>query len=44
MEGGESDMRLLYCAAYVCPILGDWEDMDKELAFNYILSIFSYDL
>ena len=46
MEGGEHDMRFVFCAAAVCRMLGD-EDctvgMDVDAACQYILSSISYD-
>ena len=46
MEGGEHDMRFVFCAAAVCRMLGD-EDcsvgMDVDTACHYILSSISYD-
>merc|ERR1719150_1253109 len=32
LEGGENDMRFLYCAACICTILDDWSGMDTERA------------
>lgn len=46
LEGGEHDMRFVFCAAAVCRMLGD-EDcsvgMDVDAACDYILSSISYD-
>jgi len=46
LEGGEHDMRFVFCAAAVCRMLGD-EDcsigMDVDAACDYVLSSISYD-
>jgi len=43
LEGGENDMRFLYCAAAICSILGDWDGMNVEAALSYVLSSISYE-
>jgi len=43
LEGGENDMRFLYCAACICSILGDWDGMNVEAALSYVLSSISYE-
>lgn len=43
LDGGENDMRFLYCAACVCTILNDWTGMDQDAAVNYVLASFSYE-
>lgn len=43
LQGGENDMRFLYCAAAVCSMLNDWSGMDQELAINYVVSSIGYD-
>jgi len=43
LEGGENDMRFLYCAAAICSMLGDWGGMDTEAAVSYVLSSISYE-
>jgi len=43
LEGGENDMRFLYCAAAICNMLGDWDGMDTEAALGYVESSISYD-
>jgi geranylgeranyl transferase type-1 subunit beta len=43
LEGGENDMRFLYCAAAICSMLGDWEGMDQEAATHYVLESISYE-
>jgi len=43
LEGGENDMRFLYCAACICTFLGDWSGMDKERAFGYVIRSISYE-
>ncbi|GAB1599929.1 geranylgeranyl transferase type-1 subunit beta-like [Argonauta hians] len=42
-EGGENDMRFIYCAACICHILDDWTGMNRDLAISYIKSSLSYD-
>ncbi|XP_014771199.1 geranylgeranyl transferase type-1 subunit beta [Octopus bimaculoides] len=42
-EGGENDMRFIYCAACICHILDDWSGMDRDLAISYIKTSLSYD-
>lgn len=41
--GGESDMRLVYCAASVCQLLDDWSGMDKESCARFIKNSLSYE-
>lgn len=43
LEGGENDMRFLYCAAAICHILGDWSGMDRDAALHYVLASISYE-
>jgi len=43
LEGGENDMRFLYCAAAVCRMLDDWSGVDVEAAVSYVLASISYD-
>jgi len=43
LEGGESDMRFLYCAACISHILNDWSGMDRDRAFSYIMDSFTYE-
>lgn len=43
LQGGENDMRFLYCAAAVCSMLNDWSGMDQELAMNYVVTSIGYD-
>jgi len=43
LEGGENDMRFLYCAAAVCRMLDDWSGVDVEAAVSYVLASVSYD-
>lgn len=44
-EGGEADMRFVYCAAVVCVLLRDhdWVGMDVQAATEYILASQAYD-
>lgn len=37
-EGGENDMRFVFCAASVCYILNDWSAMDVDRAVQFIKS------
>ena len=37
-EGGENDMRFVYCAACVCCILNDWSPMNVDKAAEFIKS------
>jgi len=43
LEGGENDMRFLYCAACICHILDDWSGMDRDLAVQYVIRSISYE-
>ena len=43
LEGGENDMRFLYCAAAICSMLGDWGGMDTEAAVSYVVSSIGYE-
>jgi len=43
LEGGENDMRFLYCASAICSILDDWSGIDTDAAVNYIKSSISYE-
>lgn len=42
-EGGESDMRFLYCACCISYILDDWSSVNKELSISYIKKSFGFD-
>lgn len=41
--GGESDMRLVYCAAAVSKLLDDWSGMDKDKCASFIKNSLSYE-
>jgi len=41
--GGESDMRLVYCAVAVSRILNDWSGIDKENCAKFIKESLSYE-
>lgn len=41
--GGETDMRLVYCAVAVSEILDDWSGIDKDRCASYIKSSLSYE-
>ena len=43
LEGGENDMRFLYCAACICSMLGNWDGMNTETAVHYVMESISYD-
>jgi len=43
LQGGENDMRFLYCAAAICHMLGDWTGMDKSAALDYVVASISYE-
>lgn len=41
--GGESDMRLVYCAVAVSKLLNDWSGIDRDSCAKYIKSSLSYE-
>lgn len=41
--GGESDMRLVYCAVAVSQLLNDWSGIDKEKCAKFIKESLSYE-
>ena len=43
LQGGENDMRFLYCAACICFMLNDWSGMNLESAVEYVISSISYE-
>jgi len=43
LEGGENDMRFLYCAASICYMLDDWSGMDVDRAVEYVVRSISYE-
>nr|CAH7742850.1 unnamed protein product [Callosobruchus chinensis] len=43
VDGVESDMRFVFCAASICYILNDWSGIDVELMVDFILNSISYD-
>ncbi|XP_060527273.1 geranylgeranyl transferase type-1 subunit beta [Cylas formicarius] len=43
IEGAESDMRFVYCAACISYILNDWRGIDIEKMMQFILNSISYD-
>ena len=43
LEGGENDMRFLYCAAAISRIVDDWSGVRKEAALQYVLASVSYE-
>eukprot|EP00058_Branchiostoma_floridae_P024457 XP_002609947.1 hypothetical protein BRAFLDRAFT_124378 [Branchiostoma floridae] len=42
-EGGENDMRFVYCASCVSYILDDWSGMDVDKVVSYIKNSMGYD-
>ena len=43
LEGGENDMRFLYCAAAISRIINDWSGVRKDVALQYVLASVSYE-
>nr|CAI5848524.1 unnamed protein product [Callosobruchus analis] len=43
VDGVESDMRFVFCAASISYILNDWSGIDVELMVDFILNSISYD-
>jgi len=43
LQGGENDMRFLYCASALCSMLDDWSGMDRDSAVNYVVKSVGYD-
>ena len=41
VEGGESDMRFMYCACTIAYLLNDWSGIDIEKAVSHIKSSFA---
>lgn len=41
--GGESDMRLVYCAVAVCKFLDDWSGLDKDKCAVFIKNSLSFE-
>lgn len=41
--GGESDMRLVYCAVAVSQLLNDWSGIDKDKCAKFIKDSLSYE-
>lgn len=42
-EGGECDMRFLFCACAISFMLGDWSAVDKDKAVAFILNSLTYE-
>ncbi len=38
LQGSESDVRFVYCAASICHLLNDWSGADRQAATNYIVN------
>jgi len=43
LQGSESDVRFVYCAASICHLLNDWSGADRQAATNYIVNCINYD-
>lgn len=41
VEGGEKDMRFMYCACSIAYMLNDWRGIDVPLAISHIRSAFA---
>ena len=42
-QGGEQDVRFVYCACAVAAMLGDFSGIDQPAAARFIRSCLSYD-
>ncbi|KAJ7149043.1 terpenoid cyclases/protein prenyltransferase alpha-alpha toroid [Mycena crocata] len=42
-NGGDSDLRNLYCAFCICSLLGDWSCIDVERAIAFVTSCRTYE-
>eukprot|EP00730_Choanoeca_flexa_P002544 TRINITY_DN11086_c0_g2_i4.p2 TRINITY_DN11086_c0_g2~~TRINITY_DN11086_c0_g2_i4.p2 ORF type:complete len:345 (+),score=58.81 TRINITY_DN11086_c0_g2_i4:1867-2901(+) len=42
-QGGEEDMRFLYCACCICHMLNDWSPVDKPKAAAFVKQSIGYD-
>ncbi|KAJ7652606.1 terpenoid cyclases/protein prenyltransferase alpha-alpha toroid [Mycena rosella] len=42
-NGGDSDLRNLYCAFCICSLLGDWSCIDVERAIAFVASCRTYE-
>ncbi|KAI0655560.1 terpenoid cyclases/Protein prenyltransferase [Cubamyces menziesii] len=42
-NGGESDLRMLYCAFVISSMLNDWTGIDVDRAIDYIRQCYSYE-
>lgn len=43
IQGSESDMRFVYCAAAICYMLNDWGSVNKQKMTEYVLNNIRYD-
>ena len=43
LEGGENDMRFVFCAAAICQMLDDWSGRNLDAATKFILSSITYE-
>ncbi|XP_030382862.1 geranylgeranyl transferase type-1 subunit beta isoform X2 [Scaptodrosophila lebanonensis] len=43
IDGSESDMRFVYCAATICHMLDYWGDVNKETMYQFIMRSLRYD-
>ncbi|KAJ6622692.1 terpenoid cyclases/protein prenyltransferase alpha-alpha toroid [Mycena sp. CBHHK59/15] len=42
-NGGDSDLRTLYCAFCICSMLGDWSSIDVDCAIAFVVSCRTYE-
>lgn len=42
-DGGECDMRFLYCACAISAMLGDWSGVNVDLAASFVRSCVTYE-
>ncbi|KAI9069323.1 terpenoid cyclases/Protein prenyltransferase [Trametes sanguinea] len=42
-NGGESDLRMLYCAFTISSFLNDWSGIDVDRAIDYVRRCYSYE-
>lgn len=43
LEGGENDMRFLYCATAISKMVDDWSGVRRDAALQYVLASVSYE-
>jgi len=42
-DGGDCDVRFLYCACVISAIINDWSGVNKDLAVEYIRGCITYE-